>query len=125
MAFQPLVINGDLSDLSDNNGYELITSLKLNIRQNLKMLILTNPGERVMEPDFGVGVKRYLFEMNDNQVYSAIENKIREQVKRYLPYLSVARVRFMSFEENANGIKIMLEYKIPRLSLNDALELLL
>jgi len=124
MAFQPLVISGDL-ELGDNNGYELITSLRTNIKQNLKMLILTNPGERVMEPDFGVGLKRYLFEMNDNQVYSAIENKIREQVKRYLPYLSINRVRFESFEENANAIKLMLEYNIPRISLNDALELLL
>lgn len=124
MAFQPLVISGDL-ELGDNNGYELITSLRTNIKQNLKMLILTNPGERVMEPDFGVGLKRYLFEMNDNQVYSAIENKIRQQVKRYLPYLSINRVRFESFEENANAIKLMLEYNIPRISLNDALELLL
>ena len=29
------------------------------IKQNLKMLILTNPGERVMDPEFGVGIKQF------------------------------------------------------------------
>ena len=34
------------------------------IKQNFKNLVLTNPGERVMLTDFGVGIRRFLFEMN-------------------------------------------------------------
>ena len=72
-----------------------------------------------------MSLKRFLFEMNDGQVYSAIEAKIKEQVKRYLPYLIVTRVRFESFKEDPNAIKLSLEYNVPRVSLNDALSLIL
>ena len=39
-------------DFSD--GFVMIKDIKRMFRQNLKMLILTNPGERVMDPLFGV-----------------------------------------------------------------------
>jgi phage baseplate assembly protein W len=42
-------------DASD--GYGMIKSFKTMIRQNFKMLLLTSPGERIMEPNFGVGLK--------------------------------------------------------------------
>jgi len=125
MAFQAFVLNGDLNESGNNNGYQLITTLKTNIKQNLKMLVLTSPGECIGDPDFGVGIKKYLFEMNDNQVYSMIESAIRKQVKKHLPYIVITRVLFQSFNENPNGIKLSLEYTIPRISLNDALEMLL
>jgi hypothetical protein len=35
------VLNGDLN-VSDNSGFHMVTTLKGNIKQNLKMLILTN-----------------------------------------------------------------------------------
>ena len=44
------------------DGYAMIKRLKTLVKQNLKMLILTNPGERVMEPDYGVGIRQFLFE---------------------------------------------------------------
>ena len=44
--------------------YGLIKDYVELVKQNFKMLLLTNPGERIMNPDFGVGLRRYLFEMN-------------------------------------------------------------
>ena len=44
------------------DGYTMIKRIKTLVRQNLKMLVLTNPGERVMEPEYGVGIKTFLFE---------------------------------------------------------------
>ena len=45
-----------------SDGFGMIKNFKTMIKQNFKMLLLTNPGERVMEPDFGVGRKKFLFE---------------------------------------------------------------
>ena len=36
------------------DGFTLIKDFETMIRQNLKMLILTIPGERVMDPEYGV-----------------------------------------------------------------------
>ena len=42
--------------------YKLNKTLSEVVRQNIKMIVLTTPGERMMNPDFGVGARNYLFE---------------------------------------------------------------
>jgi uncharacterized protein len=119
-GFQPLVINGNL-ERSTEDGFALVKSLKQNIKQNLKMLLLTSPGERVMFPRFGVGMRRYLFEMQSDEVFAAIDSKIREQVSIYLPYVKIQRVQFDKSNIDKNQIKLKLVYSVPRVSLNDVL----
>jgi len=119
-GFQPLVINGKL-ERSTEDGFALVKSLKLNIRQNLKMLLLTSPGERVMAPRFGVGMRRYLFEMQSDEVFATIDSKIREQVSIYLPYIKIQQVQFDKSNIDKNQIKLKLTYSVPRVSLNDVL----
>ena len=48
--------------VDDSDGFVMNKSIGAVVKQNLKMLILTIPGERVMEPNFGAGIARYLFE---------------------------------------------------------------
>lgn len=113
------------SNVAGNSGYLLVTDIRQNIKQNLKMIVLTNPGERVMDANFGVGLRRFLFEMVDNEVFSRIDSTIRDQVKIYLPYINIDRVRFQEFDEHPNSIKMSIQYSVPRLSLNDVLTVLL
>jgi phage baseplate assembly protein W len=48
----------------NQDGYALNRTYFEMVQQNLKHIILTNPGERIMDPLFGVGIKKYLFEQN-------------------------------------------------------------
>jgi len=120
MSFQPNIIASDMS-ISPSDGFEQVFTLKKNIKQNLKMLLLTNPGERVMNPNFGVGVNQYLFEMvEDQSVYANIDSKIREQISLYMPYLKIQRIDFVA-QNNKNKISLKISYSVPRISLNDQL----
>ena len=105
--------------LDSEDGFAMIKDLKSNIKQNLKMLLLTNPGERIMIPRFGVGMRRYLFEVNSDDVYAQIDSRIREQVSIFLPYLQIKRIKFSS--DNENKISLTIFYSVPRISLNDVL----
>ena len=78
----------------DLDGYALIKRHAVLAQQNLKMLILTNPGERMMSPLFGVGIKKFLFEPNHESTYVRIEMEIKSQVKRFLPYLDIIDTKF-------------------------------
>lgn len=60
--------------------------------QNLRMVILTSPGERIMNPEFGVGIRQYLFENNTAGTLETIKNRIRSQVSIYLPYISILQL---------------------------------
>ena len=71
---------------SETDGpYQLNKTLRETIQQNLKMLILTMPGERIMEPDFGVGLYRFLFDSVSEDTFSRASTRIQEQVQRYIP----------------------------------------
>ena len=109
-------------ELDDGDGFTMIKSIKKLVRQNLKMLLLTDPGERVMEPDFGVGMKRFLFENYGSGVEAQIDSKIREQVNIYLPVVSIIDITFGIADADNNRLAFSIFYAIPELDDKDLLE---
>mgnify|MGYP003125818470 CR=1 FL=1 len=104
------------------DGFTMITTIKQMVKQNLKMLILTNPGERVMEPNFGVGVKRFLFSNYSEGAIGKINNRLRQQLNLYLPIVTIVDLQFES-QPDTNSIRIVLTYQIPDIGINDLLEI--
>ena len=80
------------------DGLKLIKNFPDLIQQNLTNLLLTIPGERIMDPTFGVGLPRYLFEQNDQTTYAEIRSKISEQVTKYLPFVQINSVVFSNID---------------------------
>ena len=66
------------------------------VNQNLKMLLFGSPGERIMDPHFGVGMRRFIFEQDHPTIYADISAKIYEQVAKYLPYIELEHLDFQS-----------------------------
>lgn len=108
--------------LDSGDGYTSIKTLRSMVKQNLKMLVLTNPGERVMEPEFGVGIRQFLFENFQSDVYARIDERIREQVNIYLPVISINRLEFGRLKQDENLLSLRLEYSIPDIGIRDLLE---
>lgn len=107
---------------SEQDGpYALNKDLNSTIRQNLKHLLLTVPGEKVMDLSFGVGLRNYIHEPLTSIVKDRIKNKINEQVKRYMPFLSIIKLDVLSAESdgktqndylNNESITIVINYTI-------------
>ena len=113
--------------LDPNDGYQLTKTYKEMVKQNLKMLILTCPGERMMDPIFGVGLRNFLFEQNTAATYGSIESTIRRQIGMYMPFIEVVSVTFRNMDDDpsivANVVHTSLNYKIKPLDTYDDLEL--
>ena len=111
------------------DGYGLTQTHKQLVNQNFKMLILTAPGERMMDPLFGVGLRNYLFELDSPFVRSNITEKIKEQVARYMPFIEISDISFTSPEEDdrldTNFLGITIKYIIVPLQLDDLLDITL
>jgi phage baseplate assembly protein W len=101
---------------STDGPYQLNKTLKAAIRQNLKMLILTGPGERVMLPEFGVGLHQFLFEPLHGDTFSKVSQKINEQVRRHIPALNLEEVTFLTSDEDPtlglNDVRTVIRYNI-------------
>ena len=75
-----------------DSAYKLLDNVEDVVRQNLKMLVLTSPGERIQVPSFGVGIRRYLFENMTSSTRAQIDQKIREQVRAFMSYLIIDNI---------------------------------
>jgi len=105
------------------DGFTMIKSVKRMIKQNFKMLLLTSPGERVMDPSFGVGVKNYLFSMYSENVPAQLRSKIMEQVGIYLPVVSITSIDFRTSNPDTNTLGLVITYRIPEIGARDLIEL--
>jgi phage baseplate assembly protein W len=99
-------------------GYFETTNDELSaVRENLKSLIFTNWGERVMHYTFGCNLKEFLFEnISDNELKGRIADRIQSQVAQWLPFVIVDEL-FIFFNSDdgsilPNGIKIRIRFKL-------------
>tara|TARA_R100000700_G_C3175405_1_gene150245 strand:+ start:2720 stop:3088 length:369 start_codon:yes stop_codon:yes gene_type:complete len=113
-----LPISRDTSD-----GFTVIRDFPTMVKQNLKMLLLTIPGERVMEPEYGVGLKTFLFEAFTANTYSQMDDAIRAQVTLYMPYVTIEDIMFSAADQDYNVLNVTLKYSIPRIGTADLLEI--
>jgi len=107
---------------SSADGYLMLKSLKATIKQNFKMLILTNPGERVMDPEYGVGILSFLFDNYGTDTYQRISTKIRQQASRYMPMVEILKINFDSSAPDGNKLGVRIVYRVPQIGLQDLLD---
>ena len=103
--------------------YDMIDDFVANTKQNVKNLLLTSPGERVMLPDFGVGLRRFLFENDARFISSEIQDRIFEQFRFYMDFIEIIEVRFATSDDSPdikeNELAIKLSYRITILDTFD------
>lgn len=95
-------------EMNDDGVYEYLYSDDLTavIDQNLKMILLTRKGERMMSPAFGAGVHDFLFENPTNQVLTTIKNIISNQIRLYATYITVNDIQIVYSGESSINISI-------------------
>jgi phage baseplate assembly protein W len=117
-----------LHTTNEDGPYALLKTLEGVAAQNLKMVVLTSPGERIMDGKFGVGIKNYLFWQYVPATLSNIENRIRAQTIKYLPYIKISNIIFNNGQDVVAGgvlsdnlLSIRIEYNIVPLEIGAVL----
>ena len=75
----------------------------------------------MMDPQFGVGIRNYLFENDDGLLYSSITNKIEEQASKYMPFVGIVDIDFTESELYSNYLSVTIQYVIGPLDVSDNL----
>lgn len=92
-------------------------------KQNFKMLVLTNPGERIMDADFGVGITGFLFEPDAYGIREAIEERIISQTEKYLPYIIIDDIDINNDDEFFNKLDVRISYRVSDINISDVLQI--
>jgi hypothetical protein len=110
-------------NLDKKDGFTMIDNYVDEVKQNLKTLFLTTPGERVYIPDFGIGMRNYLFENRTTSLDSDIKARIKQQIDAYMPFISIIDVQVWDSPDIENLLYLKFEYFIVPLNLQDQITL--
>ena len=80
-------------------------------RSNLKNLLLTKRGERVLQPNFGSGLQDLLFEPIDEEFEGKLVDTITESVSTWLPYINIEDINVDMNNENKDNNRVGVEIK--------------
>ena len=81
------------------------------IKQAIVNLLLTNKGERLMNPEYGSDIRRFLFEPLDYGTSALVKQNIVTTIGRFEPRISVQEIISRPDFEN-NGFEITMTYSI-------------
>ena len=81
------------------------------IKQAIVNVLLTNKGERLMNPRYGSDIRRYLFEPLDYGTAFQIKGNIRDTLERFEPRINVLDIKCkLNFTDN--GFDVELQYSV-------------
>ena len=79
---------------------------------NIKNLLLTSKGERVMQPEFGSDLRDLLFEQYTEDLTDRIKDAIEEAMSTWLPYIVISSVDVIEDKTNPNQTKVDLDFSL-------------
>ena len=101
MSFKYNPLSGDLISLSNENA----------IARAVRNIVLTTPGEKFFDPDFGSSVSEILFENVDDITAISIEDEIKNCLANYEPRVELIDVEVdPNFDENQ--FDVLIKYRI-------------
>ena len=97
--------------------FESTTTTFTSVRNNIKSLLMTTKGERIMQPSLGLNLRKYLFQQINDDTTILIENDIYDALKFWLPFVEIVDIIITSAEESdigRNSFKIDVKFSISR-----------
>ena len=84
------------------------------IKSNIKNLLLTKKGERILQPEFGSDLHSVLFEFNDDNLEPIIEQVVTEAMEKWLPFVTIDEIVVESTNElkDNNRVNISMKFSI-------------
>jgi phage baseplate assembly protein W len=86
-------------------------SFKDQLKYNLVNFLLTNKGERILNPNFGTNIRRQLFNQIDEDIYENLITEISDSIILYFPDITIEKLDVVPTYDN-NLITVNLTYRI-------------
>jgi phage baseplate assembly protein W len=67
----------------DQTGQWAFSSASDNVRESIRVILLTEPGERIMVPDFGAKLRSFLFQPNTVTTRRSIQDEIGRALQQW------------------------------------------
>ena len=97
----------------DQMGYFATTKTTIDaIKNDIRLLLMTQRGERLFQPFLGMNIRRFLFEQITDDTGIEIENDIVDTFQTWLPFVELRDIDVDLGDQNKNQIKINITFNI-------------
>jgi phage baseplate assembly protein W len=96
---------------SSDGVFTSVYTTKEQTRYNIINFILTDRRERPFNPNFGAGLRSYLFEQIENNTLDDIQLSLSSKLESYFSNIKVTQLDFVGNVDN-NSITIILSYTL-------------
>ena len=111
-------INLPFKKSEGSEGYFLSTTTTIDaVKNNVKLLLSTDKGERIFQPNLGIGLRRFLFEPITGETTLAIQNEIIDTFNFWLPFITVKDIQVETTSAdgtNPNQISINVIFNLDK-----------
>ena len=83
-----------------------------NIRESIRIILMTEPGERLRLPEFGCGLKNFLFRPNIPSMHRLMQEEITQSLSRWEPRIRLESVRVEKDQADERSAIITIDYSL-------------
>ena len=94
------------------DGEIAMAAFEEDIRQAILIIMQTDPGERVMRPDFGAGLNALVFEPLNTTTLALVRHRVEQALILWEPRISVTEVQVTTDESERNRLLIEVSYQV-------------
>ena len=103
----------------DLDGFFATTSTTIEaVKNNIRNLLQTNEGERLFQPDLGVGLRKLLFEHITDENLIGVQDSILDKMEFWLPFVEVRDIQVLSRDDTTdiglNEIRVKLLFNLKQ-----------
>ena len=99
----------------NQDGYFKTTKTTVeSIKNDIRLLLQTERGERVFQPNLGMNLRRFVFEQITEDTAVQIENDIVDVFETWLPFVELRDIQVNTDNQNKNQIDINIVFNIKR-----------
>lgn len=105
----PQVISWPLEGV-DENGRLSFTQDDHSVREVIRNILLTRPGERLMRPQFGAGLMDFIHQPNNQTTRSVMANVIRKAIEQWETRVQVDSIEVLPDQNNVSLVQVIIRY---------------
>lgn len=107
-------IGWPLLPLPDEHGLLAYPDLAESVRQTIRAILATRPGEQLMRPDFGAGLELLLHEPNSIATRRRIRDLVQSALERWEQRVLLDRVEVWEVANEPTHVRIEIAYRLAR-----------
>lgn len=107
----PRVLSWPLDGI-DENGRLAYASDDDSVRQVIRNILLTRPGERLMRPQFGAGLLDFVHQPNNETTRNIMANVVRKAIEHWETRVRVESVKVLPDHNNLSAVQIIVSYQM-------------